>query len=178
MVKPSLQELLQSYIDNRDTVFVFPSAVPAQFWARRICEISYKPIALERFIAWDEFKEQCLSAHQSDRRPANGLSRMLFSSYILEKNARETRSGAPLFTELLPPSYAPDYTPFTSHFSSMLPALKPIMEQTTEASFNTDPYLRDLRILFHHYSDFLNTHNLYEPDWFRSPFQDHNKHWI
>ncbi|AEJ18236.1 PD-(D/E)XK nuclease family protein [Gracilinema caldarium] len=178
MGKSSLQELLYSYLDNRNAVFVFPSAVPAQFWARRLCETTQKPVALERFIAWDEFKEQCLSAHQSEKRPANSLIRMLFTSHLLEENAKEATSGTPLFAELLPPSYASDYTPFIGHISSMLPSLKIIIERTSEITFKTDTYIRDLRILFHRYSDFLASHNLYEPDWIRSPFQDHGRHWI
>jgi len=178
MAPQTLLDIFKTHLSDRNTVFVFPSAVPAQFWARQLCETNREPIALERFIAWDEFKEQCLSAHQSERRPANSLSRILFASFLLEENAREAKAGSPLFTELLPPSYASEYNPFLSHVSSILPALKTIMEKSTVSGTAGDPYLQDLRTLFHRYSDFLANHKLYEPDWIRSPFTDRGRHWV
>lgn len=184
MAKTTVQELFDSYIDDRSTVFVFPSAVPAQAWARRLCETKGKPLALERFIAWDQFKEQCLSVHRPDQKPANSLSRILFASFILEKNAREAAAGAPLFTEFLPPSHAGEYTPFINHTATLLPSLKTVIEQsgrlpaTGSPGTPTDPYLLDLTVLYHSYADFLASHSLYEPDWIRSPFQARDRHWV
>lgn len=178
MAPQTLLDIFNTHLSDRNSIFVFPSAVPAQFWARRLCELKQYPIALERFIAWDEFKEQCLSVHQSERRPANGLSRILFASFVLEANAREAKSGSPLFTELLPPSYASEYNPFINYISGILPSLKTIMEKSTVPSAEKDPYLQDLRTLFHRYSDFLSAHKLYEPDWVRSPFTDQGRRWI
>ena len=178
MTAQSLLEICNSYIDDRSTVFVFPSAVAAHYYAQQLCGTLRRPLALERFIAWDEFKEHCLSVHQSKQRPANSLSRILFASYILEENAQSAKSGAPLFMELLPPSYASEYFPFINHISGILPSLNVIMEKSGNANSNSDPYLRDLRILFHRYSAFLADHNLYEPDWVRSPFTDQARHWV
>ncbi|MCA1949049.1 MAG: PD-(D/E)XK nuclease family protein [Treponema sp.] len=172
MAKTTLQSIFNSYIDDRRTVFVFPSAVPAQDWARRLCERSGKPLALERFIAWDEFKARTLSVRRTGERPANSLSRLIFASHILEKNAREAQAGAPLFKELLPQAHAAEYTAFINHVGSLLPSLKTLMEKAGgQAGSQTDPYLLDLRILYHSYMDFLAAHRLYEPDWVRSPFQ-------
>ena len=182
MTQKTLQEIFDSYIDNRRTVFVFPSAVPAQAWARRLCETGGKPLALERFIAWDEFKERCLSVRRPDQRPANGLSRILFASHILENNAREAAAGSPLFTELLPPTYAESYSAFINHIGTLLPSLKTIMEKTGtsggRSSSSADPYLRDLSVLYHSYADFLASHGLYEPDWVRAPFQNRGSRWV
>lgn len=180
MAKTTLQNIFNAYIDERRTVFVFPSAVPAQAWARKLCETSGKPLALERFIAWDEFKERTLSVRRTDERPANSLSRLMFASSMFEKNAREAQAGAPLFTELLPPAHASEYTAFINYVGSLLPSLKPLMEkaggqansQTSgQTDSQADPYLLDLKILYHSYADFLAAHRLYEPDWVRSPFQ-------
>ncbi|WP_304223003.1 PD-(D/E)XK nuclease family protein [Gracilinema caldarium] len=168
MAKTTLQSIFNSYIDDRRTVFVFPSAVPAQDWARRLCERNGKPLALERFIAWDEFKERTLSIRRTGERPSNSLSRLIFASHILEKNAREAQAGTPLFTELLPQAHAAEYTAFINHVGALLPSLKTLMEK---AGGQADPYLLDLRILYHSYEDFLAAHRLYEPDWVRSPFQ-------
>ncbi len=192
MATKPLLDIFKTHIDDRSAIFVFPSAVPAQAWARKLCEISGKPLALERFIAWDEFKARCLSVRRIDERPASNLSRLMFASHVLERNAREVQAGSPLFSVLLPPAHAAEYTAFINYVGSLLPALKTIIEKTgpsfqhsatrsyegqTEgqtfgrALGQADPYLQDLIILYHSYADFLASHKLYEPDWVRAPFQ-------
>lgn len=183
MAPKPLLDIFKTHIDDRSAVFVFPSAVPAHFWLRQLCEMYRKPLALERFIAWDEFKEHCLSLYEPDQKPANSLSRMLFASHILEENAQDARAGSPLFKELLPPEHASDYAPFISHVGQILPSLQTIIERTGTQTFTSDspshdPYFMDLRSLYHRYRDFLVSHGLYEPDWVRSPFSSQGKTWV
>jgi len=52
----TIAETILQRLDDRSAYFVFPSAVPASFWAQRAAETTGKPVALERFIAWDDFK--------------------------------------------------------------------------------------------------------------------------
>ena len=61
-LEPALiEDVLRENLDREDVVFVFPTDIALTSWAEHCvkdpCASSVKAVALERFIAWDTFKE-------------------------------------------------------------------------------------------------------------------------
>ena len=174
---PIAEGILQ-HLDDRSAFFVFPSAVPATFWAQWAAETTGKPVALERFIAWDDFKAQALSPRLIDQVPANQISRTLFLADLLRQNSKTAQGGQPIFEELIPPAFAVDYGPFLESLVKILPTLGLLMPRLNQGAPITDPYFKDLRVLFDRYSDFMARFGLFEPDWSFATYTPSEQTWI
>jgi hypothetical protein len=56
-----ISEYIIEALPDPSARFVFPSEVAARFWAYAIAEYTMKPLGMDRFIAWDDFKALTLS---------------------------------------------------------------------------------------------------------------------
>lgn len=177
----SLDDLIRAGIGDRSLRFVFPSAVAADAWARRAVETGMaRAVDRERFIAWDRFKAETLSADRTDRRAANGAARSIFCAEFLERNAEAAAAGKPLLAELIAPSFAADWGAFVSSLSRTLPALDGFFRRLERSGARADgeAHLRDLLLLRRRYAEFLDRHRLFEPAWDRTPFRPGASRWI
>ncbi|GAB1482267.1 PD-(D/E)XK nuclease family protein [Treponema sp.] len=170
-----LGETIVSYLADRETRFVFPSAVASRFWAQAIAELILGPVDLDRFIAWDDFKTATLASDRSDLRAANGASRAIFAASLLAENAEAAKKGTPFLQEIIAAQHADSYSSFIASISHLLPALDSVITHIADTS---DPYFLDLRLIHSKYSAFLNTFGLYESSWNRVPFRQSNTIWV
>lgn len=163
---------------DRAVRFVFPSAVPALFWAQDAAERSGEPVDVSRFVAWDDFKAATLSADRGDAAAAGGAARTLFAASLLEENAAAAAAGAPLLLELISPAHARTYGPFIPGLARMLPALDGVVRRSSEQAGLREPYFSDLAAIRERYGIFLERYRLYEPSWNRTPFRPSADRWV
>lgn len=155
-------------INNKSLHFVFPSAVLAKFWAQQSALKSRKAVALNRFIAWDDFKTAALSIKKQDQYPANRALRLIFASDLLGSNALNKAS---FLHEYINPDYVDSYSSFASPLAALLPALKVIAERLNTQKSTHDNYFQDLLLIKERYTQFLQKNKIYEPSWNKAPFQ-------
>ncbi|MDR2110701.1 MAG: PD-(D/E)XK nuclease family protein [Spirochaetaceae bacterium] len=175
MNRPVLDYIIEA-LPDRDTRFVFPSAVSAQFWAWTAAVESRGPLGTDRFIAWDIFKAETLSVRREDRRAVNRAARTFFSFNLLRENSRGVQNNHPLLADYINPRYADACEAFIPSLVRLLPALNRIMKPLEHAG--TGPYFGDLRLIRARYDRFLEEYRLYEPSWDRAPFASSGLRWI
>ncbi|MDR2535321.1 MAG: PD-(D/E)XK nuclease family protein [Treponema sp.] len=173
--KRTILEYIAEALPDRRVQFVFPSAVPAQFWARAAAEALIKPITPNRFIAWDTFKAQTLSINQKDKKPINQAIRTLFASSLLRENAQK---GKAFLTDYINPLYASSYSAFIGSLARLFPALEAVLTRSKAAEIQEVPYFADLRRIRERYVQFLEDHRLYEPAWNRADFVHSEDRWV
>ncbi|MDR3356269.1 MAG: PD-(D/E)XK nuclease family protein [Spirochaetaceae bacterium] len=180
-----LRVLTESFGGNGgrpDVRFVFPTETAAVFWARKALVLfGVKTLAMERFLAWDRFKESCIKAEIEGRSPVNAVHRGIFAVNLSERNAERR-----LFETLIPNQYAADGTIFARGITRMLPLLRlwrDNYERVRKAgpadgeaggtgATETDGEDRDFLVLEAEYKRFLAGHALFESAWERPPFKE------
>jgi hypothetical protein len=139
-----------------------------------------KPVGMDRFIAWDDFKALTLSLRRRDRRAANRAARTLFAAALLRENHRQAREGKPLLGEYINPNYAASYESFIPSLSRLLPALDRVGRrmEALGGELRGNPYFADLMTIRQRYALFLEEHRWYEPSWDRAPFDVSQGRWL
>lgn len=172
--------IIAKYLQNPNIFFVFPTSVSASTWAEAALFIPCpdKPlsaIALNRFLAWDDFKSQSIKSTQKGKNSIPSVLRELFIQNFLYQNEKETEKGSPLLLHLIPPSYASEAQSFRSWLSSLLPSLGHWHKKVTTLQDQNDT---DLDTLYRHYQSFLDTYNLFDPAWEEPPFISDGKTYV
>ncbi|MDR2795261.1 MAG: PD-(D/E)XK nuclease family protein [Spirochaetaceae bacterium] len=160
---------------KQNTRFVFPTQTAAFFWAQKVLSVfDLKTLAMERFIAWDRFKESCIRTEIEGLKPANAVHRDIFAVNLAERNAKQQMFGA-----LIPQKYSEDGTIFARNIARMLPLLRlwrENYERVRKTGFAdggaADAEDSDLLTLENEYKNFLASHNLFESAWERPPFKE------
>jgi CRISPR/Cas system-associated exonuclease Cas4 (RecB family) len=177
-MKESILHYIIESLSQKDMVFVFPSAVPAQFWAEKAAFVTEQPVGINRFVAWDIFKAETLSNKQKDLYPTNSAVRTMFAGNLLRENKAAHLDGAPLFSEIINPLYADNYESFVSSLAAMLPQLDLFSRRLKDKPVSRNDYFNDITLIHAKYKNFLEKNNFYESAWNRVPFHDCNKTWI
>ncbi|MDR1900339.1 MAG: PD-(D/E)XK nuclease family protein [Treponema sp.] len=166
----SITGCLLSALPRRDTYFVFPSAVTAQFRLRQAALESGGPVAADRFLAWDDFKALTLSRRQPGRRPAGTAARMIFAGSLFRENAAVRER--PLLKDIISPAYAGSWEAFVPALVRLLPGLRSVIGRLDGGgeTARDDPYLEDLRFIGKRYETWLEERRLYEAAWNRGNF--------
>jgi hypothetical protein len=194
-------EIIAGEIKNQDCRFVFPSETAASLWARRSCEFcGERSLALNRFLAWDRFKETVIRSAIQDREPVSAVLRKLFAESLVRKIADAVaasggsgdpkvrsvggpgelrKAASPLsgkrpplpFRSLIPPQFAGEGQVFAAEIAGMLPSLA-LLRERQGADWEGDDEDRDFAILGGEYGDFLAGHGLFEPAWEKPPLGD------
>ncbi|MDR0662490.1 MAG: PD-(D/E)XK nuclease family protein [Spirochaetaceae bacterium] len=164
-----LQVLEEHFRGNDHARFVFPSQTAAFFWARKVLALfDVKTLAMNRFLAWDRFKERYIRAEIPGLRPTNAIHRGIFAVNLAERNTEKE-----LFSTLIPKKYAAEGTIFARNIARVLPLLMLRSEYIQQAqNAPLDGEDRDFLTLEHEYKQFLTTHNLFESAWERPPFRE------
>jgi RecB family exonuclease len=177
-----IQEYILEALSARNCYFVFPSAVPARFWLEKAALESMKPLAEERFLAWDEFKTQTLALHFTDREAAGKAARTVFAGSLLRENAGAAGEGNAYLRDFINLRYANFWESFVSPLAALLPGLDGLNIRVNDSprkqELLEDPWFADLLWIRHRYEAFLETYNLYEPSWNRTDFTFADKSWI
>ncbi|MDR0601903.1 MAG: PD-(D/E)XK nuclease family protein, partial [Treponema sp.] len=172
-------DIITRHIAERSARFVFPSETAASLWARKACVFTgRRSVAVDRFLAWDRFKEEAVRAEVQKRRPVSAALRRLFTGDLIRKNAAAVRAGAAsggpvsgeAFRALIPPEYAEEGGVFAASIAKILPSLS--LWEDRQADTPPDDEDLDLKLLRRQYAAFLDRSGLFEPAWERPPLCD------
>ncbi|MCR4822607.1 MAG: PD-(D/E)XK nuclease family protein [Treponema sp.] len=188
----NIQAILKNHITNQNAVFVFPTDVACKKWADWVIQnSSVKAIAMERFMAWDIFKGECIRAKSQDLKTIPSLMRKIFADNLIRENARK-----PFLKNLISEKYAGEAGGFTQWISRLFPSLqmwknlhdaqnsasniefsdseedqllKEFYERYKAQNF-TDDEDQDFQNLYEKYRVFLDENSLFDPAWIEPDF--------
>lgn len=162
----SIESFLREKITDKNAVFVFPTDIVCQSWAEW-CIIdghtSVKSVALERFLAWDQFKGKFLSAEKEDSTAIPSLLRKMFVYDIIRQNAE-----SPFFKKIIRSEFAFTAYSFADWLEKNLPSLKmwkKKLDQNKSEYGELDEEDKDYELLYQKYNEFLEKNSLFEPSW-------------
>jgi hypothetical protein len=185
----TILSIISGELKSQSSRFVFPSEAASSLWAQKICGFTgVRSIALNRFLAWDRFKERIIRSEVQDREPVSAVLRKLFAEDLVRRNAEAVRRGAGdglsasagkeeaalPFRALIPPAFAEDGAVFAPRIAGLLPSLK-LFGLRLEAAgdvYRRDDEDRDFTVLEKEYAAFLEKRRLFEPSWERPPLKD------
>jgi hypothetical protein len=160
-------QTLREHIADQNVRFVFPSGIAAGLWAKKTCTLGIaRSVAANRFLAWDDFKEEAAQTQDTKRRPATAVMRKLFAEALTRKNAEaaggEGAEGFPL-KSIIPVEYAGEGENFVPFIARLLPSLAywEKIAKNTGADAEDSDYL----LIKNEYSGFLERCDLFEPSW-------------
>jgi CRISPR/Cas system-associated exonuclease Cas4 (RecB family) len=203
--------ILLHNIDNAASLFVFPTDIAAFRWADRLLRLRRQhlaasgkiadkgkiaiggcTVAMEKFIAWDTFKQNAIRSKVQNRRSVPSALRKMFIVALIQENAERCAQGRPpVFSSLIRAEWAGQADSFDSWLTGILPQLGawfkqafglPIArmvsaaqtaDQLTADDLSSDD--RDLYTLALRYAQFLDQNGLFEPAWETPPFEDTGK---
>ncbi|MDR2184752.1 MAG: PD-(D/E)XK nuclease family protein [Treponema sp.] len=183
-------EILAGEITNPKVRFVFPSETASSLWARKVCLFTgTRSVALDRFLAWDRFKEKVVRAEVRGRRPVSGVIRRLFAEALIKKNAASVKAGGGLtggtgetgfpFHSLIPPAFAEEGAVFAVSLAALLPSLALWESKRAQAAiYRNDDEDRDMELIKREYAAFLDRYGLFEPSWEKPPLRDREYSYI
>lgn len=177
MAKNLIEHIITRFIMEENCIFVFPTGASADLWADRATFISgTTAVAMERFIAWDDFKAASVKASVKDKTAAPSLMRSVFAANLIEENARK-----PFLREVISQKYCTKAAGFTNWIAGILPSLgqwKKIRDKKG-GSLAYDDEDRDYEEIYKRYSAFLDEHALFETAWQEPQFhEDGNRYFI
>lgn len=162
-----IKKTITENITNQNTVFIFPTQNAADLWADYITSNGpVKAVAMERFIAWDNFKGTSIRSQNQNKKSVPSTMRKIFADRLISENAEN-----PFFKNLITPEYAASASGFTSWIASLLPGLAVWKKQFELKNLTPDEEDADLLELYKRYSAFLDSHSLFDPAWETPPFK-------
>jgi len=196
----SVETVLLENINKPNSLFIFPTDVAASRWADHLLRILSTrrntgtggnatvsgTVAMEKFIAWDTFKQNSIQSKVSNRKSVPSVMRKMFIAAIIQENAELcAQNKEPIFTSLIQPEWARQADSYTGWLAKILPQLGIWFRQTAglapaqiredtglKAAKNFSGDDRDMFNLALRYTQFLDKHGLFEPAWETPPFED------
>ncbi|MDR2479781.1 MAG: PD-(D/E)XK nuclease family protein [Treponema sp.] len=184
-----VESILLENIDKPESLFIFPTDVAASCWADHLLRIRGSTIAMDKFTAWDTFKQNSVKSRMQNKKSVPSALRKIFAGRLVRENAALCGQGTPpLFSSLIPQKWAGQAASFTGWITDLLPQLGAWFTKTTrltaaditgaEAARTAEKFEaddRDLYTLALRYALFLEEHGLFEPAWEKPPFDDTGK---
>lgn len=169
-----IEKILVANIKNLDTVFIFPTQTAADLWADRIISVSdVKAVAMERFVAWDDFKGESIRSTKQDKKAIPSTLRTFFASKLISENAEN-----PFFKDIIVPKFAKNASGFEKWIQNLLPALSMWKTFFDNSGKTPDCEDEDLLLIYERYKSFLDAHNLFDPAWETPPFKSDGRKYI
>jgi len=182
-----IEKILLENIANPRALFIFPTDLACSRWADQLLRRSGGgTLAMNKFIAWDTFKENSAHSRVQKKKSIPGVLRKMFVSALVAENAELCAQGKkPVFTSLIRVQWARQASSFSKWLTELLPQLGAWFSNTTRLNvaqlttadaarlaeeFDGDD--RDLFTLAVRYAQFLEAHRLFEPAWEKPPFDD------
>jgi len=181
-----VETVLLENIDALNTCFIFPTDVAASRWADHLLHLRGGTVAMNKFIAWDVFKQNSIKSKVKNKKSIPSALRKIFAGRIVRENAEAVEEGnEPVFSSLIRRQWAAQASQFTPWLTELLPQLGAWFYKTTglrigailsedaqNAALELEGDDRDLFVLARHYAQFLEKHGLFEPAWETPPFND------
>ena len=173
-----LSQLFKQYLLDPSYVFVFSTDVVMNSWIDWCVvhseESGVSAVPLERFISWDKFKGNYVSASEPGRAPVPALLRKIFVRNLIQKNAEE-----PFFKKIINPEFAGNAASFTDWICRMLPSLelwnKVMLKAKDSTGVLMDDEDLDYKLLYERYKAFLDANSFFEPAWVTPDFSGSGK---
>ncbi len=172
-------------LPDEKNIFVFPTDVVMNSWidwcVTHEKESGVSAVPLERFISWDKFKGNYVSASEPGKTSVPALLRKFFVRNLIQENAED-----PFFAKIINPEYAQTAASFTDWITRMLPSLKLWYKLTFGGDggsggasggkpFTPDFEDEDFKLLYERYKAFLDQNNFFEPAWVTPDFSGSGK---
>lgn len=168
----NLPSVFKDKLQNDNSVFIFSTDIVLNSWMDWIvthADLSgTDAVPFERFIAWDNFKGEYLSAGQKNATAIPSLLRKLFVNDLIEKNAQKPESER--FQSVINPKdeFAQSASSFSEWICGNLPSLhfwKKRLDKYKAEYGQLDAEDKDYQQIYDAYSNFLKQNNLFEPSW-------------
>ncbi|MCL2185812.1 MAG: PD-(D/E)XK nuclease family protein [Treponema sp.] len=179
-----VETVLINNIKKPNVLFVFPTDTAVSRWADHLLRLTGGTIAMNKFIAWDKFKQKSIKSRVQGKRSIPSALRKIFVNRLVNENSQAVKQGNnPIFTSLIRAQWANNADHFAPWLTDILPQLGAwfsksaglsidrILEAETEkktANFIDDD--KDMYILARRYAQFLEEKKLFEPAWEKPPF--------
>ena len=186
----SVESILLDNIEKPDSLFIFPTDISASRWADHLLRLKGGTIAMNKFTAWDVFKQNSIKSKVQNKKSIPSSLRKIFVSRLVHENAESASRGEEtFFSSLILRQWANQSVQFTSWLTDMLPQLGSWFRLTTglnmddltadkarktASNFTGDDI--DMYALSCRYASFLNDNKLFEPAWEIPPFNDEGKY--
>jgi len=183
----SVEAVLLENITKPNSLFIFPTDVAASRWADRLLRLlNGGTVAMDKFIAWDTFKQNSIRSKVLNRKSVPSVLRKMFIASLIRENAELcSQNKEPVFTSLIRPEWARQADSFAGWLSGILPQLGIWFRQASGVpiarigekdglkageGFSGDD--RDMFNMALRYTQFLEKNGLFEPAWETPPFED------
>ena len=203
----SVETALLENVDKPGSLFIFPTDVAASRWADHLLRLQAHlrrhtgngainggiatvggTVAMEKFIAWDTFKQNSIRSKIQNRKSVPAVLRKMFIAALIRENAALcTQNKEPVFTSLIQPAWAQQADSYAGWLAGILPQLGIWFRQAVGGSPHGLPIAKigelkpgedfsgDDRDMFNmalRYTQFLEKYGLFEPAWETPPFED------
>ena len=178
-----MADIFTRFLPDDHNIFVFPTDVVMNSWidwcVTHEKESGVSAVPLERFISWDKFKGNYVSASEPGKTAVPALLRKFFVRNLIQENAED-----PFFAKIINPDYAQTAASFTDWLTRMLPSLQLWYRLTFGATetgaaggtpFIPDFEDEDFKLLYERYKSFLDQNNFFEPAWVTPDFSASGK---
>lgn len=167
-----ISEIFKDNLLQENTYFVFATDTVMNSWIDWIVthpELSgTDAVPFEKFIAWDKFKNQYLSASQKNKTAIPTLLRQLFVNDLIQKNAEKPKDQRLKVIINPDDELAKTAESFSDWICNNLKSLKfwkqRLEKYQAEYGFLDDED-SDYEFLYNEYDKFLQQNNLFEPSW-------------
>ena len=184
-----VESVLLQNIDKSASCFIFPTDIAASRWADRLLRLRGGAIPMNKFIAWDVFKQNSIKSKVQNKKSIPSVLRKIFTGRLVVENAERIRQGKePIFTSLVQSRWADQASQFVPWLTDLLPQLGSWFNKATglspdailsESAKKAAAHLKgdngDMYALASRYAQFLEEHGLFEPAWETPPFNDDGK---
>ena len=184
-------KILLENIDSPSSRFIFPTDTASSRWADYALRVRGGTVAMNKFIAWDVFKQDSIKSKVKGKKSIPGALRKIFVSRLVNENSESHEKGTPIFTSLIRAKWAKQAAHFAPWLTGILPQLGAwfkrsaglaidtvLSEKAQSAAQNFEGDDRDLFVLAQRYAQFLEAHGLFEPAWETPPFNDDGKEYF
>ena len=185
----SVETILLENIDNPDSLFIFPTEIAASRWADHLLRLKGGSLAMNKFIAWDDFKQNSIKSKVQNKKSIPSALRKIFAGRLVRENAEAVKQEkTPVFSSLIRTQWAEQASQFAPWLTGILPQLDVWFNKVTGLTIDkitsTDAEMfssrfhgdeKDMYTLAFRYAHFLEAHSLFEPAWEKPPFNDEGK---
>ncbi len=176
-----MADIFTRFLPDEHNIFVFPTDVVMNSWIDWCIthekESGVSALPLERFISWDKFKGNYVSASEPGKTAVPALLRKFFVRNLIQENAEN-----PFFAKIINPDYAKTAASFTDWLTRMLPSLQLWYKLTygRDGTSGGEPFVpdfedEDFKFLYERYKAFLDQNNFFEPAWVTPDFSASGK---